>query len=41
MVVKEATMEVLILVLALVTLGVSAQIYGVDSRPSEAERRRS
>ena len=40
MVVKGTTMEILILVVALVTLGVSAQIYGVDSRPSEGERRR-
>ena len=33
-------MEVLILVLALGVLALSAQIYGVDSRPTEAERRR-
>jgi hypothetical protein len=39
MTVKEMAMEVLILVLALVLLGLAAQIYGVDSRPSEAERK--
>ncbi len=34
-------MEILILVLALVVLDVAAQVYGADSRPVEAERRRS
>jgi hypothetical protein len=33
-------MEILILVLALVVLDVAAQLYGTDSRPTEAERRR-
>ena len=33
-------MEILVLVLALVVLGVAAQIYGTDSRPAEPERRR-
>jgi len=37
----EAAMEILILVLALVVLDVAAQVYGADSRPVEAERRRS
>ena len=36
----EAAMEILILVLALVVLDVAAQVYGADSRPAEAERRR-
>jgi hypothetical protein len=39
-VVKETTMEILILVLALVVLDVGAQLYGTDSRPPEPERRR-
>jgi len=30
--VKESTMEILVLVLALVVLGVAAQVYGWDSR---------
>jgi len=34
-------MEILILVLALVALDVAAQLYAADSRPGEAERRRS
>jgi len=34
-------MEILILVLAFVALDVAAQVYGADSRPPEAERRRS
>ncbi len=33
-------MEVMILVVALVVLGVAAQLYAADSRPSEAERGR-
>jgi hypothetical protein len=33
-------MEILILVLALLILDVAAQLYGADSRPPEAERRR-
>jgi len=37
----EAAMEILILVLALLVLDVAAQVYGADSRPVEAERRRS
>ena len=37
----EAAMEILILVLALVLLDIAAQVYGADSRPVEAERRRS
>ena len=39
--VKESAMEILVLVLALVTLDVAAQLYGTDSRPPEPERRRS
>jgi hypothetical protein len=39
--VKETTMEILIAVLALVVLDVAAQLYGTDSRPRDAERRRS
>jgi hypothetical protein len=31
-------MEILIIVLALVTLGVAAQSYGADSRPVDPER---
>jgi hypothetical protein len=34
-------MEVLLLVAALVVLDVAAQLYGTDSRPAEAERRRA
>ena len=34
-------MEILIVVLALLVLDVAAQLYGVDSRPRDAERRRS
>ena len=34
-------MEILIAVLALLVLDVAAQLYGVDSRPWDAERRRS
>jgi hypothetical protein len=34
-------MEILIAVLALVVLDVAAQLYGTDSRPPDAERRRS
>ena len=33
-------MDVLIVVLAFVVLDVAAQVYGADSRPAEAERRR-
>jgi len=33
-------MEILIFVLALVALGIAAQLYGADSRPPEPERRR-
>jgi hypothetical protein len=32
MMVKESTVEILVLVLALVVLGVAAQAYGWDSR---------
>ena len=39
--VKEMAMEILLLVLALVVLDVAAQLYGADSRPTDAERRRS
>jgi len=38
--VKEATMEILLAVLALVVLDVAAQLYGADSRPPYGERRR-
>jgi hypothetical protein len=38
--VKEAGVEVLIFVLALLVLGLAAQVYGADSRPPEPERRR-
>jgi hypothetical protein len=34
-------MEVLLFVAALLVLDVAAQLYGTDSRPVEAERRRS
>jgi hypothetical protein len=40
-VVKETSVEILILVLALVALDVAAQLYGWDSRPPEPERSRS
>jgi hypothetical protein len=40
-VVKEAVVEILVLVLALVVLDVAAQLYGADSRPPDPERRRS
>jgi hypothetical protein len=33
-----ASVEIVIFVLALVLLGVSAQVYGSDSRPAEPER---
>ena len=33
-------MEILIIVLALLILDVAAQLYGADSRPPEAGRRR-
>jgi len=39
--VKEMAMEILLLVLAVVVLDVAAQLYGADSRPADAERRRS
>jgi hypothetical protein len=39
--VREKAMEILILVIALLLLDVAAQLYGVDSRPPEPERRRS
>jgi hypothetical protein len=38
---KETTVEILILVLALVVLDVAAQLFATDSRPPEAERKRS
>jgi hypothetical protein len=38
-VVKETTMEILVLVLALLALDVAAQLYGTDSRLPEAEDR--
>jgi len=34
-------MEILLLVLGLVVLDIASQLYGADSRPTEAERRRS
>jgi hypothetical protein len=34
-------MEILILVVALVALDVAAQLFATDSRPADAERRRS
>ena len=37
----EAAIEVLVLVLALVVLDIAAELYGTDSRPTGAERRRS
>lgn len=40
MVVKEAVVEILALVLALVVLDVAAQVYGADSRPLYPERGR-
>jgi len=40
-VVKETTMEILILVVAVVALDIAAQLFATDSRPGEAERRRS
>jgi hypothetical protein len=40
-VVNETTVEILILVLALVVLDVGAQLFGTDSRLPDAERRRS
>jgi hypothetical protein len=39
--VKEAMMEILLLVGALLVLDITAQLYGTDSRPVEAERRSS
>ena len=39
--VKESAVEILILLLALVTLDVAAQFYGTDSRPPEPERKLS
>ena len=32
--------EIVVLVLALLVLDIAAQLYGADSRPVEAERRR-
>jgi hypothetical protein len=40
-VVKETTMEILILVVAVVALDVAAQFFGTDSRPADPERGRS
>jgi len=34
-------MEILVVVLAILVLDVAAQLYGADSRPRDAERRRS
>jgi hypothetical protein len=38
--VKEATVEILVLVVALVVLDLAALRYGADSRPADPERRR-
>jgi hypothetical protein len=40
-VVKEAAVEILVLVVALVVLDLAALRFGADSRPPEPERRRS
>jgi hypothetical protein len=41
MAVKEAVVEILVLVVTLVVLDLAAQRFGVDSRPADAERVRS
>jgi len=38
---KETAVEILVLVVAFVALDIAAQLFGTDSRPPEAERRRS
>jgi hypothetical protein len=35
-----ATMEIVILVVAILALDIAAQLYATDSRPAEPERRR-
>jgi hypothetical protein len=39
--VKEAAVEILVLVVTLVVLDLAAVRFGTDSRPPEPERRRS
>jgi hypothetical protein len=38
---QERTVEILVVVLALVVLDVAAQVYGTDSRPPVSDRRGS